>query len=126
MQQLAYFDTDVFHRVGQTFKTHILPIELRRRILLSPITILEVLSHLTLKNNADALAHIQAIHNWVDPTYARLLPWPDAAIAKAAFQLEMKQDGFIDRVEKSINLCLGTNFSRRFPEFSQQTQECSR
>jgi hypothetical protein len=70
----VYFDTDVFHRIGRTFAHQGLAADLRERIILSPITFLEVLSHLTLNSNAAILAEIQAIHNWVNPKRARLLP----------------------------------------------------
>ena len=110
MPGLVYFDTDVFHRVGETFHNQPLAPELRDRILLSPITFIEVLSHLTLKRSGgNVLKHIQAVHNWINPKNARLLPWPTIAIAKAGFQKTLPDDGFIDRVEKTINVCLGTD-----------------
>ena len=59
----VYFDTDVFHRVGETFADRPLPAELRERILVSPITALEALSHLTLKRADEILRQIQAMHN---------------------------------------------------------------
>lgn len=109
MANLVYFDTDVFHRVGTTFATHRLAADLCERILLSPLTILEALSHLTLKSNADILTHIQAMHNWINPKHAGLLPWPTAAIAKIGFKKEPEDDDFTEKIEKTINLCLSTN-----------------
>lgn len=110
MPDLVYFDTDVFHRIGETFHDKPLAAELRDRILLSPITFIEVLSHLTLKRSGgDVLKHIQAVHNWVNPKNARLLPWPTIAIAKAGFQKTLPDDGSIVRIEKTINVCLGTD-----------------
>ncbi len=114
MQTFAYFDTDVFHRIGQTFATQGLANDLRDRVLLSPITVLEALSHLTLKKNEDVLAHIHAIHNWVNPKHAGLLPWPDVFIARIGYGLELKQDDFMDRLEKTINLCLSTDSPDEF------------
>src|ERR1017187_8741355 len=64
MPKLVYFDTDAFHRIGQTFASQGLAEELREKILLSPITFLEVLSHLTLTNRDAVLLHIQAVRNW--------------------------------------------------------------
>jgi len=107
MADLVYFDTDVFHRIGETFHDRPLATQLRDRIVLSPITFIEVVSHLTLKQSgADALRHIQAIHNWVNPEHAQLLPWPTIAIAKAGFNKVLPDDDFIHRVEKTINICL--------------------
>jgi hypothetical protein len=90
--------------------------EFRERIVLSPITFLEALSHLTLKSNAAILAEIHAIHNWVNPKHAGLLPWPSEAIARIGFQLEPKSDDFIGRIEKTINLCLATDSAEDFRE----------
>jgi hypothetical protein len=109
MANLVYFDTDVFHRVGTTFATQRLATDLCERILLSPLTILEALSHLTLKSNADVLTHIQSVHNWVNPEHAGLLPWPTAAIAKIGFKKEPEADDVTEKIEKTINLCLSTN-----------------
>jgi hypothetical protein len=102
----VYFDTDVLHLIGKTNANQGLPAELRERMLLSYITFLEAFSQLTLSDNAEILSHIQAIHNWVNPKNAGLLPHPDAAIAEIGFQETQAADGFTARV---INLCLDTN-----------------
>jgi hypothetical protein len=109
MPGLAYFDSDVFHRVGATFSNRGLAPELRERILVSPITILEVLSHLTLKKNEEILTQIKAVHNWVNPKRAGLLAWPTDAIARIGFLQEPKSDDFMSRIEKTINVCLATD-----------------
>jgi hypothetical protein len=108
MPSLVYFDTDVFHRVGVTFATTGLAPELRDRIVVSPLTTLEVLSHLTLKKNEEILSHIQAVHNWVKPKHAGLLPWPTDTIARIGFQKELPPDDFRNQLEKTINICLAT------------------
>ncbi|HEY6266174.1 MAG TPA: hypothetical protein VIW93_15340, partial [Candidatus Acidoferrum sp.] len=88
MPSFVYFDSDVFHRIGATLSARGLTPELRDRVLVSPITMLEVLSHLTLKKSAEILAHIQAVHNWVNPNHAGLLAWPTHAIAQVGFLKE--------------------------------------
>ena len=108
MPNFVYFDTDAFHRIGATFADRGLDPKLRDRILVSPITMLEVLSHLTLKNNSEILTHIKAVHNWLNPKRAGLLAWPTDAIARIGFQLEPEADDFTKRIEKTINLCLAT------------------
>lgn len=108
MPSFAYFDSDTFHRIGATFSAQGLAPELRERILVSPITLLEVLSHLTLKKNAEVLAHIQSVHNWVNPKRAGLLAWPTQAIAEIGFQTKVDSDDFMNRLEKTINICLAT------------------
>jgi hypothetical protein len=105
----VYFDTDVFHHMGRAFSHQGLSIELRERILLSPITILEALSHLTLKNNAEILSDIHAIHNWMNPNHAGLLPWSGAAIARIAFHQEPQKDEFAQWAKHTIDLCLNTD-----------------
>jgi len=109
MPSFVYFDSDVFHRVGVAFSAQGLDAELRQRILVSPITMLEVLSHLTLKRNAEILAHIHAVHNWVDPKHAGLLAWPTHAIAQIGFVKAPEPDDFTKGIEKTINICLATD-----------------
>jgi hypothetical protein len=54
------------------------------------------------------------MHNWLNPTHAGLLPWPDVAIANIGFELVVKPDDFQDRLEKTINLCLATGEPEEF------------
>src|SRR5258708_35195238 len=109
MPSFVYFDSDVFHRIGTTFAAQGLAPELRERILVTPITMLEVLSHLTLKRNAEILSHIQAVHNWLNPKRAGLLAWPTDAIAQIGFLKTPESDDFTRRIEKTINVCLATD-----------------
>ncbi len=109
MPGLAYFDADVFHRVGVTFDTLPLPLDLRDRILVSPIATLEVLSHLTLKKGEEVMRRIQAIRNWLNLEHVRLLPWPDAAISSIAFQVTPEDNSLTPDVEHTVNLCLNAN-----------------
>src|SRR5579864_787772 len=104
MPGFVYFDSDVFHRVGAVFSAQGLAPELRERVLVSPITMLEVLSHLTLKKNTEILVHIQAVHNWVNPNHAGLLPWPTHAIAEVGFLKAADPDDFMSRIQQTINL----------------------
>jgi len=106
--RLIYFDTDVIHRIGETFAERELPSDLRQRIVISPIAILEALSHLTLASE-NILRQIQAIHNWVDPHNASLLPWPCEVIAQLGFHAKPASDDVIANVGKAINACLTAN-----------------
>ncbi len=94
MPGFVYFDSDVFHRIGATFSAQGLAPELRDRVVVSPITMLEVLSHLTLKRrNTETLAHIQAVHNnLVNPDHAGLLEWPTHAIARLGLRIPYDAD----------------------------------
>ena len=106
----VYFDTDIFHIVGETFHNKPLGAALRDQILLSPITFIEVLSHLTLKKSGgDVLRHIQAVRNWVNTEDAKILPWPTIAIAKAGFNITLTEDDVVPPLGKAINRCLNAD-----------------
>ena len=123
MPGLAYFDSDVFHRIGTTFSAQALGPELRDRILVSPITLLEVLSHLTLKRNEEILVHIKAVHNWVNPKQAGLLAWPTDAIARIGFLKEPSPDDFTSRIEKTLNVCLATDSPEELRESASKLKD---
>jgi hypothetical protein len=109
MPGFVYFDTDVFHRAGQAVATHPLPLDLRARILVSPITALEALSHLTLKKGDEILGHIHAMHNWLNPADAGLLPWPSVAVANLGFGIPFEEE---DAVDQAVNSCLCTHSAK--------------
>src|SRR5258708_7760619 len=123
MPGFVYFDSDVFHRVGATFSAQGLATELRERILVSPITMLEVLSHLTLKRNAEILTRIQAVHNWVNPNHAGFLEWPTHAIARIGFFKEAEPDNFMSNIEDTINLCLATDSPEELRESASKLKD---
>jgi hypothetical protein len=123
MPGFVYFDSDVFHRVGTTFSVQGLASELRERVLVSPITMIEVLSHLTLKKNTEILAHIQAVHNWVNPNHAGLLAWPTHAIAEVGFHKAAEPDNFMSNIEKTINLCLATDSPEELRESASKLKD---
>ena len=52
MTRFVYFDTDAFRHIVKAFALDRLSVELRDRIVLSPITVLETLSQLTLPGRA--------------------------------------------------------------------------
>ena len=123
MPGFVYFDSDVFHRIGTTFSVQGLAPELRERVLVSPITMLEVLSHLTLKRNAEILVHIQAVHNWVNPYHAGLLAWPTHAIAEVGFHKEVEPDNFMNNIETTINICLDTDSTEELRESASKLKD---
>jgi hypothetical protein len=123
MSGFVYFDSDVFHRVGATFSTQGLAPELRDRVLVSPITMLEVLSHLTLKRNTEILVHIQAVHNWVNPNHAGLLAWPTHAIAQVGFLKAAEPDDFMSRIQETINTCLSTDSPEELRESASKLKD---
>jgi len=75
---------------------------------ISPIAILEALSHLTLSSEK-ILGQIHAIRNWVVPEDATVLPWPSEVIAQLGFHTKPANDDVIANVGKAINACLNAN-----------------
>jgi hypothetical protein len=84
---------------------------------------IEVLSHLTLKRNAEILARIQAVHNWVNPNHAGLLGWPTHAIAGHGFLKKAESDNFMNNIEKTINLCLATDSPEELRESASKLKD---
>jgi len=82
---LVYFDTDTFRAVGAAFRDSVLDNRLRRRIVLSPITLLEAMSQLVVKDRQTVLAQIQAMHNWLPSNAAARYPMPNCVIAEIGF-----------------------------------------
>jgi hypothetical protein len=116
MAKVVYFDADVFHRVGRAVENIPLSAGRRERIAVSPITALEVLSHLTLKKNAEILSHIHAIRNWLNPKRAALLPWPTVAIANLGFARQLPEEESVVNIEDGINVCLATESAEELRE----------
>jgi len=106
MNALVYLDTDAFHRIGQTFRLRPLAADLHGKILLSPITALEVFSHLTVKRGDEVLDQIKQIRNWVNPNRAEVLPWPDAAISHLGFNIPVSDDSFTQQIQHAVDVCL--------------------
>jgi len=84
---------------------------------------LEVLSHLTLKRNTEMLAHIQAVHNWLDPNHAGLLAWPTHAIAQVGFLKQAEPDNFMNNIQKTINICLATDSPEELRESASKLKD---
>lgn len=106
MADKIYFDTVSFRHIGTALQNTALPDDLRNCIVVSPISAFEVLSQLTIAKADEVLQQIQAIHNWVNPKNAALLPWPDDALANIGFGEPMKDDDFTPKMEKAFNVCL--------------------
>jgi hypothetical protein len=103
MGALVYFDTDVFHRFASTFESCPLPDDLRPKILLSPMTMKEVFSHLALvKWGPDIHAQIKGLPNWLGKS-AGHLPWMTDAMARIAFGVPLPDDGFTQGLQDNIN-----------------------
>lgn len=102
-----YFDTDSFYRFADTFGSRGLRADLRDRIVLSLVTIMEALSQLTLKSGDEILKRIHSLLNLVNRERAEILPWMDFPIAKVGFGTKIEEDT-TERLGRALNTCLQT------------------
>ena len=104
MPAAVYFDSDVFHRIAQIFHEKGLSADMRNRIVLSPITALEVLSTLTLQRADEMLQQIHSLRNWLNREHVGILPWPGTAIALYGFGVPYDDGNFTERLARSLAL----------------------
>lgn len=100
---MLYFDTNVFHLLREALAGRELPEAVRRKIMLSPLSAMEVLSQLTLRQTKQIHESIRTMHSWL-PIPATILAWPDHFAAKQ-FGINLPDDpsqGF----GEAINTCL--------------------
>ena len=114
MPAAVYFDSDVFHRIAQIFHEKGLSADLRNRIVLSPITALEVLSTLTLQRADEMLQQIHSLRNWLNREHVGILPWPGTAIALYGFGVPYDDGNFTERLARSLNVCLEAESAELF------------
>jgi len=105
MSPLVYFDTDCFHHFAATFQNCALANDLRDKILFSPVTMMEVFSHLARNWGNKVHKQIQGLHNWVVPDHALVLPWMDAATSQIGFGVKPEDDGYTKRLQADLNAC---------------------
>src|SRR6266571_392384 len=106
MPERIYLDTVAFRQFGKAFETDALPSDLRDRILISPLTVFEVLSQLTTAEAAEVLRQVHAVLNWTNPKHTGLLPWPDDALFCVWNKKLPPVDDFTARMQKAFNVCL--------------------
>lgn len=106
-----YFDTDTFHNFAATFKHYSLPSPLRELIVFSPLTMIEVFSHLAVEWGQEVHKQIQALPNWINTNHAEVLPWMDAAIERIAFGITLEDDAYTQRLQDDMNVLLNCELS---------------
>src|SRR6516164_3443516 len=114
-----YFDTVSFRLIGDSFQTQTLPQELRDRILISPLTLYEIWSQLTIGDGESMLKRVQSLANWTNPKTG-LLPWPDDAVYAVWHKRIAPEDGFTKRMETACNLCLAATSPSQLKEAAQE------
>jgi hypothetical protein len=100
---LVYFDTDFFHHFASAFERRALADDLRDKILLSPMTMKEVFSHLAVEWGPQVHGQIRGLPNWLNSKNTRLLPWMTDAAAKIAFDVPLPDDGFTHGMQENVN-----------------------
>ncbi len=98
------FDSDAFRGIGNAVRERTLPNEVRRKIAISPITAIEVLSQLSITDANKILSSIHAMRNWL-PEPAAILDWPDSYISERAFGHRVENDDY-RHIGEAFNACL--------------------
>jgi hypothetical protein len=89
---MLFIDTVTFRKFGDIFRCEQLALPLRRKIGLSPITLLEVLSQLSSPASAEVLSQIRSMRNWLDPENTALLPWVTDVISSVVLGVAREED----------------------------------
>jgi hypothetical protein len=105
MSPKVYFDTDCFHHFAKTFENRPLAEDLRGKILLSPVTMIETLAHLSREWGDQVLRQIQGMRNWLNPSHIPVLPFMDEAISMIGFGARLTEDGYTQHLQNDINVC---------------------
>lgn len=113
---MVYFDTVAFRHIGKSFEEVQLPDKIRDRILISPLTVFEVFSQLTIGEKV--LRQVHAVLNWSNPKHTGLLMWPDDVLSGVWFGKAPPDDGFTERMQKAFNTCLATDSVEELAEES--------
>jgi len=88
-----------------TFANTPLPIDLREDILLSPVTMMEMLSHLARNWADDVHKQIRGMKNWLNCDHTMVLPFMEEAISMISFGAKITDDGYTKRLQADINTC---------------------
>ena len=109
MTERVYLDTNAFRYFGEAFKTAALPLDLREKILMSPLSAFEVMKQLADAYGDVVLQQIQCIRNWTNPQHAGLLAPSQDVMHSIWFQKPVQDDGTTKRMQDSINVILNTD-----------------
>src|ERR1039458_6070493 len=123
MAPLVYFDTDCFHHFASTFETRTLSVDLRDKILFSPMTMKEVFSHLAVEWGPLVHQQIKGLANWVNKGHVGLLPWMSDAVANFAFGIPIQDDGFTRGMQENINELLNYQLADVFEAATARRDE---
>lgn len=86
-----YFDTNIIHYLREGLKEQSLSQEQKENVVLSPITVLELVSQIAVAPD-EALGAIHAMKSWIDTQHADLLGWRHAFIAHWVFSKKVADE----------------------------------
>ncbi len=103
----VYLDTNAFRYFGCAFANEELANDLRKKMLISPLSAFEVLAQLAREDcSAEVLQQIKAVRNWSDPSHSGLLPWPNTWLHQVWHRQVKPDDGFTKKMENAFNWCM--------------------
>jgi hypothetical protein len=100
-----YTDTNTLRYFGIAFRDIELDEDLRDHLIMSPMSILELLAQLAAGDAVEAFAAIQAIRRVHNPKYVAILPWSDDGL-RTLFGLEPNPGPFMESIGNAVNNCL--------------------
>jgi hypothetical protein len=101
--------------------------DLRKKMLVSPLSAFEVLAQLPREDcGDDVLRQIKAIRNWTDPSHGRLLPWPDDWLYYVWFQQQKPDNGFAKKMGNAFSWCMTADSPTSLTEHSGKRQRNTR
>ena len=102
----AYFDTNIIHYLREGLKGQSLAQEQKEKVVLSPISVLELVSQIAVAPD-EALGAIHTMKSWIDTQHADLLGWRHAFIAHWVFSKEVA-DEVSEGLKRVLTVCYET------------------
>ena len=106
----VFFDTNIIHYLRDGLRHQSLSQEQKRHVVLSPISVLELVSQIAAAPD-EALGAIHALRAWIDTEHADLLGWREAFIAHWVFSKRIA-----DEVSEGLKRVLTTCYVSEKPD----------
>ncbi len=101
-----YTDISVLRYFGTAFATASLPEDLQVQLLLSPRTVMELLSQLGTDGAEEAFAAVQALPRVHNPAATGMLPWSDDLFRISVFNLAPGTDTITPALNNAVRNAL--------------------
>lgn len=106
----VYMDTNVLRYFGTAFADLTMDEDLRDRLLVAPISVMELLSQLATHGAPEVLLAIQAMLRVFNPQHTGVLPWSDDFFRMSVFDAPPKEDVITSSLNNAINNCLSVEW----------------